>query len=98
MLVLSRKQGEKLMIGLAEVEVVRCGNGGVRLGIKAPDSVRVLRSELRDDPKYQGPHVAQSQASQPRVSGPHHNNESRKSEGPLAAEMELAKAGSRRAG
>ena len=87
MLVLSRKQGESVMIGDAEVEVVRCGNGGVRLGIKAPDSVRVLRSELRDDPKYQGPY-----------SGPHHSNESRKSEGPLAAEMELAKAGSRRAG
>jgi carbon storage regulator CsrA len=93
MLVLSRKQGESVMIGDAEVEVVRCGNGGVRLGIKAPDSIRVLRSELRDDPKYQGPHVAES-----RVSGPHHSNESRKSEGPLAAEMELAKAGSRRAG
>jgi carbon storage regulator len=54
MLVLSRKPGEKVVIGngitLTAVEVK--GNR-VRLAIDAPDQVRILRAELaccRDDP------------------------------------------------
>lgn len=44
MLVLSRKSGEKLVIGDAVVTIL--GGGTVRLGVEAPKSVKVLRSEL----------------------------------------------------
>jgi len=47
MLVLSRKPGEKVAIGeniiLTVLEVV---GGRVRIGIDAPDDVRILRGEL----------------------------------------------------
>ena len=47
MLVLGRKQGESIRIG-TEIEVTIVGISGnrVRVGIKAPDHVRVLRQEL----------------------------------------------------
>jgi carbon storage regulator len=49
MLVLSRKQGEKLRIGDAVViTVVSTKEGRVRLGIEAPPDVSILRDELRD--------------------------------------------------
>lgn len=47
MLVLSRKVGEQIVIGDGIVlTVTRVSNNRVTLGIQAPDSVRVLRSEL----------------------------------------------------
>ena len=48
MLVLSRKSNETIEfpeLGIS-VEVIRVKGSGVRLGIKAPDSVRILRGEL----------------------------------------------------
>ena len=48
MLVLSRKADETIEfpeLGIS-IEVVRVKGNGVRLGIKAPDSVRILRGEL----------------------------------------------------
>jgi carbon storage regulator len=49
MLVLSRKQGESLRIDSnIRVTVVSLSNGRVKLGIDAPDHIRVLRSELLD--------------------------------------------------
>jgi carbon storage regulator len=47
MLVLSRKVGEALTIG-AEVTIrlIRVNGNQVRLGIEAPESVKVLRAEL----------------------------------------------------
>ncbi len=46
MLVLSRKQGETILIdGGIEITVVKTGNS-VRLGISAPPNVGVLRGEL----------------------------------------------------
>jgi carbon storage regulator len=47
MLVLSRKRGEKLVIGNGiTVTVVEVVGNRVRLGIEAPDDVRILRGEL----------------------------------------------------
>ena len=47
MLVLTRKIGEKIVIGNnVTVTVVRSEDGRVRLGIDAPGDVRILRGEL----------------------------------------------------
>ena len=48
MLVLSRKIGERILIGdEISITVVRLTNGGVRLGIEAPSKMPVMREELR---------------------------------------------------
>jgi carbon storage regulator len=50
MLVLSRKMEESIFIGPdIEVTVLSVANGRVKLGIRAPQDVRVLRGELHDD-------------------------------------------------
>ena len=47
MLVLSRKPGEKVVIGNGiTVTVVAVAGNKVRVGIEAPDRVRILRGEL----------------------------------------------------
>lgn len=47
MLVLTRKVGEKIVIGEDIIVTVLAMRGGqVRLGIEAPDAVRVRREEL----------------------------------------------------
>jgi carbon storage regulator CsrA len=47
MLVLSRKHGQKVVIGQdITVAIVGVVGSKVRLGIEAPDHIRVLRSEL----------------------------------------------------
>ncbi|MEE2643226.1 MAG: carbon storage regulator [Planctomycetota bacterium] len=47
MLVLSRKVGEKILIGDSiSVTVVRVSGGGVRIGIDAPSDLPVVREEL----------------------------------------------------
>ena len=49
MLVLSRKLGERIVIGRnIEVSVIDIRGGRVRLGVNAPLSVRVVRSEIHD--------------------------------------------------
>ncbi|MCA9189649.1 MAG: carbon storage regulator [Pirellulaceae bacterium] len=49
MLVLSRKVGERILIGdQITITVVRLATGGVRLGIEAPADTTVLRAELHD--------------------------------------------------
>lgn len=50
MLVLSRKQNERILIGdSVVVTVVRVSGDKVRIGIEAPANVRVLRDELEDE-------------------------------------------------
>ena len=50
MLVLSRKVGQRILIGdKIAVTVVRIGQGGVRLGIEAPEDLEVDREELKPD-------------------------------------------------
>jgi carbon storage regulator len=47
MLVLSRKPGEKVVIGgNITIRVVEVAGGRVRFGIEASDDVRILRGEL----------------------------------------------------
>ena len=48
MLVLSRKVGERILIGEnISVTVVRVTGGGVRIGIEAPAEMPVIREELK---------------------------------------------------
>ena len=50
MLVLSRKQNERIRVGdQVVVTIVRVSGDKVRIGIEAPPDVRVLRDELDDD-------------------------------------------------
>lgn len=52
MLVLSRKEGEKIMIGdNVVVTIVRVHGERVRVGIEAPPQIHVVRSELIGTPK-----------------------------------------------
>jgi carbon storage regulator len=49
MLVLTRRKGESLVIGLGagvEVTVLECGPAFVRLGIQAPREIEVWRKEI----------------------------------------------------
>jgi carbon storage regulator len=46
-LVLSRKIGERILIGdKIAVTVVKIGHGGVRIGVEAPPELAVVREEL----------------------------------------------------
>ncbi len=46
-LVLSRKNGERILIGdKITVTVVKIGHGGVRIGVDAPPEMAVVREEL----------------------------------------------------
>jgi carbon storage regulator len=48
MLVISRRAGESILIGEGdEIEVLETGSGRVKLGIRAPRAVPVLRNEVR---------------------------------------------------
>ncbi|NQT36356.1 MAG: carbon storage regulator [Planctomycetes bacterium] len=56
MLVLSRKVGEKILIGdEIAVTVVRVGLGAVRIGVEAPADLSIVREEIKSgkavDPK-----------------------------------------------
>ncbi|NOY43453.1 MAG: carbon storage regulator CsrA [Planctomycetes bacterium] len=49
MLVVSRKVGERIIIGdKITVTVVKIGSGGVRIGIDAPTEMAVMREELSE--------------------------------------------------
>jgi len=62
MLVLSRRQSEKIKLGDSiVVTVVRLGGDKVRLGIEAPSDLLVLRAELDDQPSK----VASTVAAKP---------------------------------
>jgi len=46
-LVVSRKVGERILIGdQISVTVIKVGSGGVRIGIQAPKEMAVVREEL----------------------------------------------------
>jgi carbon storage regulator len=48
MLVLSRKEGEAIVIGKdIEVKVLSVGGGRVRIGVEAPKHVPICRDELQ---------------------------------------------------
>jgi carbon storage regulator len=49
MLVLSRKVGERILIGDdIAVTVVRIAQGSVRIGVEAPGSLQIVREEIKD--------------------------------------------------
>lgn len=49
MLVLSRQVGQRILIGDdVAVTVVRIAQGMVRLGVEAPETVRIVREEIAD--------------------------------------------------
>ncbi len=49
MLVLSRKAGERILIGDdIAVTVVRVAQGIVRIGVEAPQELPIVREEIRD--------------------------------------------------
>ena len=51
MLVLSRKPGERVLIGEnVSVTIVRIGPNSVRLGIDAPRDLNIVREELLEEP------------------------------------------------
>lgn len=55
MLVLSRKVGQRILIGdKIAVTIVRVGQGGVRVGIEAPDGIEIVREELKLDGEASG--------------------------------------------
>jgi len=52
MLVLSRKPGERILIGdKISITVVRIAPGVVRIGVEAPEELAILREELTDGGK-----------------------------------------------
>jgi carbon storage regulator len=58
MLVLSRKVGEKILIGdHISVTVVRVGPGVVRLGVDAPQNMTILREEIKQNSNGPAPAV-----------------------------------------
>jgi carbon storage regulator len=49
-LVLSRKVGERILIGdKIAITVVKVGHGGVRIGVEAPTELAVVREELANE-------------------------------------------------
>ena len=71
MLVLSRKVGERILVGdHVTITVVRITGGGVRIGIEAPPELAVIREELKDAQRG-SPHSsvcsAQDSASKPHA-------------------------------
>ena len=55
MLVLSRKSGERILIGdEITITVVRIGPNNVRIGIEAPRKLNIVREELCEDPPGSG--------------------------------------------
>ncbi len=55
MLILTRRIGEEIVIdGSIRVAVIRIRGGAVRLSIRAPDAVRVDRSEVHDRRRQHG--------------------------------------------
>mgnify|MGYP000872483183 CR=1 FL=1 len=56
MLVLSRKVGQKILIGdRIAVTVVRVAQGTVRIGVEAPDEYSIVREEIRDESPQAAP-------------------------------------------
>lgn len=47
MLILGRREGDSIIIdGGIRIVVVSCDRGGVRIGIEAPSTVKILRGEI----------------------------------------------------
>ena len=62
MLVLSRKPGERILVGDdVRITVIRIGPNSVRIGIDAPGHLNIVREEIvvtEDNPRVTLPHLA----------------------------------------
>jgi carbon storage regulator len=47
MLVMRRRAGESFLIGDVEIQVLEVGGSRVKLGIRAPESMAIVRRELQ---------------------------------------------------
>ncbi len=66
MLVLSRKVGERILIGdNISVTVVRITGSGVRIGVEAPSEMAVIRQELKDQREPRGVSVSRAAELRP---------------------------------
>ncbi len=66
MLTISRRQGERILIGdEIVVEILEVSGGSVRLGITAPRSQRIYREELWDRVKEENEAAARGDFSAP---------------------------------
>lgn len=55
MLVLSRKVGERILIGdNIAITIVRVAQGSVRIGVDAPDNLNVVREEVKAPNQAEG--------------------------------------------
>lgn len=73
MLVLSRKEGEKILIGdQIEITVVRVSPTSVRIGVVAPPQLTIIREELKRPADEPAMHVAKAAVpgEEPRVAAP----------------------------
>ena len=61
MLVLTRKLGEEISAGFVQIKVLSIKGKTVKIGIDAPDTVRIHRAELLGHPK-----VSDGESSQPQ--------------------------------
>ncbi len=63
MLVLSRKEGERLVIGdNVVITVNRISGNRITLGIEAPRDVRIVRGELKPKEQQEAPMIAKQLA------------------------------------
>ncbi len=68
MLTISRRQGERILIGDdIVVEIVEVSGGSVRLGITAPREQRIYREELWERVKEENEAAAKADFSAPAV-------------------------------
>ncbi|MGH2937045.1 MAG: carbon storage regulator CsrA [Solirubrobacterales bacterium] len=68
MLTISRRQGERILIGDdVVVEIVEVSGGTVRLGITAPREQRIYREELWEQIKRENEAAARADFSAPAV-------------------------------
>jgi carbon storage regulator len=66
MLVLSRKVGERILIGdHISVTVVRVAQGIVRIGIEAPEEMPIVREEIKEQMKDHRPMEDQRKDAKP---------------------------------
>jgi len=66
MLVLSRKVGEKILIGnQISVTVVRVGQGAVRIGVEAPDDLAIVREEIKGSARVESSGTNESNITAP---------------------------------
>lgn len=63
MLVVSRKVGERILIGdKVAVTIVKISGGAVRIGVEAPPEMAVMRQELADEIEEDGRAILEAPA------------------------------------